>query len=187
MTRPLITCVLAICALLPAGDAPATAGTLAGVTLPDTITVDDTTLVLNGMGLREATFMRINAYVGGLYLEQPTRDAAVVIDSVQLKRVTMIFLRRISGGRLESGWADSLRRVAPGEAPAIDRFTILVPDVGNRDRLEFTMRPGRGFEITHNGTVRGTIEDDAFVRALLTVWFGPAAEDPNLRRGMLGG
>jgi hypothetical protein len=186
MTRPLITCVLT-CTLLVALRAPATARTVAGVTLPDTLIVDTKTLTLNGMGLREVTFMRINAYVGGLYLEQPTRDAAVVIDSEQLKHVTMVFLRRISGGRLESGWADSLRRVAPGEGPAIDRFVELVPDVANRDRIEFTVRPGRGVEVLHNGMVRGTVEGDAFARALLTVWFGPEAEDPDLRRAMLGG
>jgi long-chain acyl-CoA synthetase len=187
MTRALLAGVLALCSLMPAWEAPASAATVAGVTLPDTIAVDGTTLTLNGMGLREVTFMRIDAYVGALYLQQRTRDAAVVIDSAQLKHVTMVFLRRISGGRLESGWADSLRRVAPGEGPAIDRFVELVPDVANRDRIDFTLRPGRGVEILYNGTVRGTIEGDAFARALLTVWFGPDADDADLKRAMLGG
>src|SRR5262249_4325913 len=34
---------------------PAAAGTKGGVTMPDQVTVGDKTLVLNGMGLREAT------------------------------------------------------------------------------------------------------------------------------------
>src|SRR5215510_8003995 len=90
--------------------AAAQAATLAGVELPDTVTVDGTKLVLNGMGLRQATLLRVKAYVGGLYLEQRTSDANTVIDSHQVKRVTMRYLRDIDHARLASGWADELRK-----------------------------------------------------------------------------
>ena len=83
------------------------AATLAGVTFPDTVTVDGSTLLLNGLGLREATRLRVRAYVGGLYLEQRTSDARTVIDSHQLKQVRMEFLRSIDRRNLASGWADS--------------------------------------------------------------------------------
>ncbi len=96
---------LAPIALLFALLAPAQARTLAGVELPDTVVVDGATLRLNGMGLRAATALRVKAYVGGLYLEQPSSDAATVIDSHQRKRVTMKFLRDIDRQRLTSGWA----------------------------------------------------------------------------------
>ena len=86
---------LAPIALLFALLAPAQARTVAGVDLPDTVMVDGATLRLNGMGLRAATALRVKAYVGGLYLEQPSSDAATVIDSHQRKRVTMKFLRDI--------------------------------------------------------------------------------------------
>ena len=79
--------------------APAQARKLAGVEMPDTAVVDGATLKLNGMGLRAATALRIKAYVGGLYLEQPSSDAATVIDSQQRKRVTMKFLRDIDRER----------------------------------------------------------------------------------------
>ena len=91
---------LAPIALLFALLAPAQARTLAGVDLPDTVVVDGATLRLNGMGLRAATALRVKAYVGGLYLEQPSSDAATVIDSHQRKRVTMKFLRDIDRQRL---------------------------------------------------------------------------------------
>ena len=42
------------------------AASLAGVTLPDTVQVGSTTLVLNGMGLR--TKFMVKVYVAGLYL-----------------------------------------------------------------------------------------------------------------------
>src|SRR6185436_2658226 len=119
--------------------APAGARTLAGVEFPDTVDVDGTTLRLNGMGLRQATALRIKAYVGGLYLKEPSSDPTVVIDSRQPKRVTMHFLRDIDRKNLTSGWAASLREVG-GTAmePAIAQFTALVPDVKRGDAMSFT-------------------------------------------------
>jgi long-chain acyl-CoA synthetase len=83
------------------------AATLAGVTFPDTVTVDGSTLLLNGLGLREATRLRLRAYVDGRYLEQCTSDARTAIDSHQLKQVRMEFLRSIDRRNLASGWADA--------------------------------------------------------------------------------
>lgn len=161
------------------------ARTLAGVDMPDTVVVDGSTLRLNGMGLRQA--FRVKAYVGGLYLETPTSDAATVIDSRQPKRVTMQFLRDIGRGMLASGWADELREVSPAPpAPSIAQFTSLIPDVEKGERMSFTWRPGVGVEVAVNDTVRGSVPGDDFARALFTIWFGPKPGDEDLKRGMLG-
>ena len=167
--------------------APAQARTLEGVELPDTAVVDGATLKLNGMGLRAATALRVKAYVGGLYLEEPSSDAAKVIDSRQRKRVTMKFLRDIDRGRLTSGWAESLRKVGGKTMePSIAEFTSLIPDVKTGDTKSFTWRPGVGLEVAMDDKVRGTVPGDDFARALYTVWFGPEPGDENLKRGMLG-
>jgi hypothetical protein len=167
--------------------APAQARTLAGVQMPDTTVVDGVTLKLNGMGLRAATALRIKAYVGGLYLEHPSHDAATVIDSHQRKRVTMKFLRNIDRESLTSGWADSLRKVGGAALePSIAEFTALIPDVKSGDTMSFTWRPGTGLEVAMDHKVRGTVAGDAFARGLYTVWFGPEPGDANLKRGMLG-
>ena len=167
--------------------APAQARTLEGVELPDTAVVDGATLKLNGMGLRAATALRVKAYVGGLYLEQPSSDAATVIDSHQRKRVTMKFLRDIDRGRLTSGWAESLRKVGGKNMEhSIAQFTSLIPDVKTGDTMSFTWRPGVGLEVAMDEKVRGAVPGDDFARALFTVWFGPEPGDENLKRGMLG-
>jgi Chalcone isomerase-like len=183
MTRAMLGALLL--ALVPL--TAAQAATLAGVTFPDTVTVDGTTLVLNGMGLREATRLRVRAYVGGLYLEKRTSDARTVIDSHQLKQVRMEFLRNIDGRRLASGWADSLRQIG-GSAmePSIAQFTSLIGDVRTGDTLSFTWRPGTGIEVTLRGEVRGSIPGDQFARTLFEVWFGASPGDERLKRGMLG-
>ena len=167
--------------------APAQARKLAGVEMPDTAVVDGVTLKLNGMGLRAATALRVKAYVGGLYLEEPSSDAAKVIDSRQRKRVTMKFLRDIDRGRLTSGWAESLRKVGGKTMePSIAEFTSLIPDVKTGDTMSFTWRPGVGLEVAMDDKVRGTVSGDDFARALYTVWFGPEPGDANLKSGMLG-
>jgi len=165
--------------------APAQARTLAGIALPDTMAADGATLVLNGMGLRQATALRVKAYVGGLYLEKRTSDANTVINSRELKRVVMKFLRDIDRGRLASGRADELRKVG-GKAPEITQFTSLIPDVKTGDTMSFTWRPGAGLEVAKDNEVRGTVPGEDFARALFTLWFGPKPGDENLKRGMLG-
>lgn len=181
-----MTRLAAIASLLVAfASVPAQARTLAGVELPDTETVNGKGLTLNGMGLREATVLRVKAYVGGLYLEKPSSDPDTVINSRQCKRVTMVFLRDIDGARLGSGWADELRKVGGTEA-SISRFTSLIGDVKNGDRMSFTWCPDAGVEVAARGTVRGTVPGDDFARTLFTIWFGPEPGDENLKRGMLG-
>jgi len=161
------------------------ARTLAGVEMPDTVVIDGNTLRLNGMGLRQATALRVKAYVGGLYLVEPTSDPAKVIASSQPKRVTMKFLRNIDRENLASGWADSLRKVG-SKSTEISRFAALVPDVKKGDTMSFTWRPGAGLDVAVNDEVRGSISGDDLARALFTVWFGPEPGDENLKRGMLG-
>src|SRR5690242_5494151 len=163
------------------------AATVAGVTMPDTITVDGTNLVLNGMGLRQATALRVKAYVGGLYLEHRTSDGNTVIDSPQVKRVTMGFVRDIDSKRLTSGWADEIRKVG-NKIPddKIAQFSALIPDVKDGDKMSFTWRPGAGVDVALNDKPRGSVPGDDFARTLFTVWFGPKPGDENLKRGMLG-
>jgi hypothetical protein len=60
--------LLAVLALVIASTFDLLAGTLADVTLPDTVQVGGRTLVLNGLGLRKKFVVKV--YVAGLYLEQ---------------------------------------------------------------------------------------------------------------------
>jgi Chalcone isomerase-like len=179
---------IAIAALLLGlfAGATARAGSLAGVELPDTVSVDGVTLVLNGIGLREATFLRVKAYVGALYLEKRSSDPQEVIGSQQRKQVMMEFLRDIDRDQLASGWTDSLRKIG-GETmqASISQFASLIDDVKRSDKMSFTWRPGTGLEVAARGKVRGTVPGDDFARTLFTVWFGPEG-DKQLKSGMLG-
>jgi hypothetical protein len=79
--------------LVPAGLVHA--GKKEGVTMPDTLSVAGKNLVLNGMGLREATMLKVDVYVAGLYLEGKSSDAAAIMSSAQVKRIHLVFKRDI--------------------------------------------------------------------------------------------
>ena len=81
----------ALAAVVPAR--PAAAKELAGVTMPDTLTVAGKTLKLNGMGLRKK--MGFKVYVGGLYLEAPSSDAKAILAADAPKALKMHFLRSV--------------------------------------------------------------------------------------------
>src|SRR5215471_4126838 len=73
---------------------PVLAAELSGATLPDTLVAGDKTLKLNGLGLRKKAVFKV--YVGGLYLESPSKDASAILASDQAKAIRMQFLRKLS-------------------------------------------------------------------------------------------
>src|SRR5262252_7124110 len=79
-----LTLVLFASALLPL-NLPARAAELAGATLPDTLAAGDKTLKLNGLGLRKKAVFKV--YVGGLYLESPSKDASAILAADQAKAI----------------------------------------------------------------------------------------------------
>src|SRR3989337_2459246 len=68
--------------------------------MPDQATVEGKTLVLNGMGLREATFLKVAVYVAGLYLESKSADANAILGSSQVKRISMHFVRDVRADQM---------------------------------------------------------------------------------------
>ena len=75
---------------------PAMAATVAGVTMPETRSIQGADLVLNGAGLREKYFFDI--YVAGLYLPVKTTSSAVVLDGETVKRLEFEFKYPPGGG-----------------------------------------------------------------------------------------
>jgi len=78
--------------------AAALAGELAGATLPDTLKAGEKTLKLNGLGLRKKAVFKV--YVGGLYLESPSKDAGAILGADQAKAIRMHFLRDLTKAQL---------------------------------------------------------------------------------------
>ncbi len=170
---------------------PASAAELAGVKLPDSADVAGKTLVLNGLGLREATFLRVDVYVAGLYLEAKTKDASAIIGSDAPKRLVMHFVRKVGKSDITKAWTEGFEANSPDLYAAVkDRVATMngwMQDVVAGDEMVFTYVPGEGTTVEVKGKAAGTIPGLDFAQALWSVWMGPKPPNAGLKTGLLGG
>jgi len=165
---------------------PAVAGELAGATLPDTLQAGTKTLKLNGLGLRKKAIFKV--YVGGLYLESPSKSAEAILASDQAKAIRMHFLRDLTRAQLVEAFQEGFEENAQGKAAlkaAFDRMLALVPDVKEGGTMTFTYAPKKGTTL-HVGTKDlGSFEGKEFSDAVFAIWLGPKPPSQDLKRGML--
>ena len=180
-------------ALLLILTAPAPAAELAGVTMPDQVTVGDQTLELNGLGLRLATRLglKFKVYVAGLYLEEKSSDAEQILASDQTSRIHMHFVRKVGKGKITGAWTEGFEANSGGKMAEfedrVDKLNSWMPDMAKDDTITFTYVPGSGVEVGVNGESKGTIEGPDFARVLWTIFLGPEPPNAELKDGMLGG
>jgi hypothetical protein len=183
MKKPVCAAVLCLVAAL------ALAGELAGVKMADTETVDGKTLRLNGMGLRKKMIFKV--YVAGLYLENPTRDAAAVLAATEIKSMRLHILRSLKGSKITEAIAEGFELNSSAQMGALkgrlDKLGAMIPDVQEGDIIDLTWVPDAGTKVTVRGTERGTIEGRDFGDALFAVWLGPHPVQDDLKKALLGG
>jgi len=164
------------------------AGSLAGVTLPDTQQVGNTKLVLNGLGVR--TKYMVKVYVAGLYLEQKSSDANAIINADAPKQIVMQFVHGASKSQMSDAFNESFHDNSPGAVkamkPDIDRLLSALDPVKVGDQMVFTYIPGTGTTYTLNGKEKLIITGPAFGPVIFSVWLGPKPPNANLKKGMLG-
>ena len=164
------------------------AGTLANVTLPDTVQVANTTLVLNGMGLR--TKYMVKVYVAGLYLAPKSSDPAAILKPDVSKRIVMHFVRDVSKNQLTDGFTESFENNTPDAAktlkPDIDRLFSALDAVKDGEEVTFTYAPGTGTSVAIGGKEKLTVAGPAFAEMLFSVWLGPKPPNAGLKKGILG-
>jgi hypothetical protein len=171
---------------------PLGAHQLAGVDIPDTVTLTDGSpaLVLNGAGIRKKFFMDI--YVGALYLPAKTGDASAILADTGPASVLMHFLHKEVGkDKITGGWNDGLAANHTAEEmaalqPILNAFNALFDTVHEGDVIRIDHLPGSGTRVLINGAASGTVPGDDFYRALLKIWLGAHPVSKALKQGMLG-
>src|SRR5712691_3554059 len=165
----------------------ALAGELAGATLPDTLKAGEKTLKLNGLGLRKKAIFKV--YVGGLYLESPSKDAGAILTADQGKAIRMHFLRDLTKAQLveafQEGFDANVKDRAPQKA-AFDRLLALVPDVKEGSTMTITYLPGKGTTLSAGSQELGVFEGKGFADAVFAIWLGPKPPSEDLKKGLLG-
>lgn len=168
----------------------AMAGKRAGITMPDTVTVENKVLTLNGMGLREATIFNVDVYVAGLYVENVSSDPAKIVAANEIKVIVLRFKRDVERDDIVKAWNQGFMGNATVAltklTPLIAQLNRWMPSFSEGDTLTFTALPGKGVAVDINGTRKGVLEADDFARSLVSIWLGPKPPTGNLKRGMLG-
>lgn len=162
-----------------------------GVDFPEHAQVNGTDLALNGLGMRKATFLKVNVYVGALYVTRASRDPQPLLDPGTPAELILHFVRNVGAGDLKNAWKEGFERVAKDQMVTLGaRVAMLnswMSDIKTGQRLTFVRLPGTGVQVSFNGTVKGTITGDDFSRAFLSIWLGKEPPDPELKMGLLGG
>lgn len=169
----------------------ASALTLEGVKLPDTMSAGGTELQLNGAGVRDKWF--IDLYVGGLYLSKAENNAQKIIGADEPQAISLhIVSGLISSEKMTDATLEGFEAATDGNMKPIqkeiDRFMAVFDDeINEGDVFAMTHLPGEGVQVSKNWKPQDTIPGMAFKKALFGIWLSddPAQED--LKEAMLGG
>lgn len=160
-----------------------------GVTFPKSHTIGEHELVLNGVGVRRATFLRVRVYAGGFYLERKSSKPSEFLSFEGPKYIRMHFLRNVKTSDLTGAWNDGFK-AALGEAQAEklsaqrNKLNEMMEDLGRGEEMNFTFHQDHVL-VEIKGKPAQRIDGAEFSRGLLSVWFiNPM--DEGLTNGLLG-
>jgi len=153
----------------------AEAKNVAGVNVPDSVNVNNQTLVLNGASIRKKLFIKV--YVGGLYLASKQSDPVAITAADSPRRMLLHFLYGVSKSQISEAWEEGLRDNTPDASAEVKaNFAKLVSwmePIDKGKQLVFTYVPGSGTIVEVNGVAKGTLPGKATADAILATWIGP--------------
>jgi hypothetical protein len=157
--------------------------------LPDSWLLNGETLVLNGAGLREYSFLRIPVYAAALYLPMRQKNEAAILKATTPHVIQMKMLRDVTREDSVKAWNVYLLANCKSPCAIADetrqKFFKLIPDTRTGDSQTFLFRDG-SLEIFRNGISLGTIVDGAFATLVLATWIGEAPSTADLKKSLLG-
>lgn len=179
-------CLLVVSVMLLCGS-NSQARTFEKTEFSDRITVGDQKLPLHGVALMR-WLKTLRVYVAALYLPEGTKPEQILEDIP--KRLEISYLMSFKATDFGKGAEPVLVRNNSPEALAglrkrIDRLNAAYKEVKPGDRYALTYQPGRGTELTLNGTPVITIEGADFAAAYFGVWLGRQPLDDNLKADLL--
>ena len=184
---------LGVCAFILAGSAWSQAVTVADVKYEPTQTLGDSTVQLNGAGVRYKAVFKV--YTAGLYLEKKASTPQEVASQRGPKRLSITMLREIDStelGKLFSrGMEDNMDRAAFSRiVPGVLRMSQIFSDhkkLQAGDQFMIDWIPGTGTVITVKGKVQGEpFKEPEFFKALMGIWLGNLPADFKLKDALLG-
>lgn len=164
-----------------------------GVRHPANVSVQGTTLQLNGAGIRYKAVFKV--YTAGLYLGQRADTPEAVLASTGPKRLHITMLREIDANELGKLFTRGVEdntpkgeyaRLVPGLIRMGEVFSVhkrLLPG----DTFTIDWLPGQGTVIAVKGVAQGQpFKEPEFFQALMRIWLGKHPADHLLKDALLG-
>lgn len=176
------------------GTTPAAAASLEGQVFDDTAVLADRTLRLNGLGLRGVAW--IKAFVAGLYLPAPTRDAAQVLSMPGPKRLRLKIMLEAPSSELSKSLTSRIARHEPEGVKAqigsrLERLASQIDGLGELkvgDTVDLDFQPDLGTVLRFNDRAVGQpVAGDDLYRAVLKIFVGEHPADKRMKEGLLRG
>ena len=155
------------------------------------VPLGDRVLRLNGAGVRHKLVFRV--YVGALFLERPSADAAGILAADAPWLVRLWFLRDVDHERIIDSFREAFEHNSPGQLAQfrreVEQFHDAIADVTlhRSEVLTVSYQPGAGTTLEAPSGARATVAGHAFGEAILRTWLGAHPSDAELKRRMLGG
>jgi len=167
---------------------------IAGMKIDETVQASNTTLKLNGAGIRYK--IRIfKVYVIGLYLPESKNTADSVLSAAGPKQINLTMLRDVSSDDMGQAFMDGVKRNTnlTDRAKMTNQFIQFgqlfseVPVLKKGDVISMEWVPNVGTNMFVNGKKLGdTFLDVAFFNAVLKIWIGDNPVDSSLKKQLLG-
>lgn len=166
---------------------------MAGIVLPENAKLGNTTVLLNGAGIRTKFLFKV--YVGALYLTRKQNSAETIIDDDSERRILLHMLREMKSAKLYDAFREGFEAnnsqdvlfATNVQMKQMEQIFESLELVKKGDVILLDYEPGVGTKISVNGTTRGTVTGAGFNRALLRIWLGNHPVQEDLKKGMLGG
>jgi len=183
--------LLFILAIIPLTSA---ARSISDVKLEEIIKMNETApeLILNGASLRK-TYMVIDTYVGGLYLENKSNNEQDILERDEHRRMLFhVLLRKVSARKVARALKDALvinisKEEQERLEPNIKQFlSMFKGKLKHGDEVNIDYIPGSGTQVTIGGKSKGIVPGKQFADALLSVWVGENPVGSGFKQDILG-
>ena len=159
--------------------------------LPAKLQQNNTSLLLNGGGIRTKYFFKV--YVGGLYLTTKTDNASDIISSDRPMAIRMVVTSSLISSDImvaatKEGFKKSLKgKTAPFQNNIDDLIeTFSKEPIKEGDVYDFWYFPKVGIKSYKNGKLENTISGYDFKKAFFGIWLSDDPVDEDLKKGLLG-
>jgi hypothetical protein len=162
---------------------------IGGINMPETLKAGQTTLVLNGAGVREKFFMDL--YVGGLYLKEKSADPGAIIEADEPMAIRLhIISSMITSKKMEKATREGFEKATGGNIGPIqvqieEFISVFKEEIKEGDIYDLIYVPGKGVEVSKNNESRSMIKGLPFKKAMFGIWLSDKPAQKSLKKAML--